>query len=341
MPQFNPENYQEHLKQNTYTWIVTGAAGFIGCNISRELLNLNQKVIGIDNFSTGKPQNIEDLKQNNQFSFFEKDTCNLEDIKPHFVGVDFVIHQAALGSVPRSIENPIASHNSNVNGFLNVMWLSIQNKIKTMVYASSSSVYGDDPTLPKTEDVYGSPLSPYAATKQVDEMYAKVFSKTYNFHITGLRYFNVFGPFQNTEGPYAAVIPKWITALTKGLPIEIYGDGLTSRDFCFIKNVIQANLLCALNHTTIPGGLVMNVAVGDTTPLNQLQDHIRRILKEMGFPTKSPAPIYKDFRPGDIAHSLANITRAQKHLSYKPHYTIYQGLEETVPWFHKKITSGK
>ena len=285
------EQLQEHLKSNQNTWLVTGVAGFIGSNLLEKLLILNQKVVGLDNFDTGYQHNIDqaiedasiasgkDIKQLKQdFTFIEGDIRKLEDCQKACSGVDYVLHQAALGSVPRSIEDPINTNKANIDGFLNMLVSSRDAKVKRFVYAASSSTYGDHPGLPKVEGEIGAPLSPYAVTKVVNELYASVFAKTYGFKTIGLRYFNIFGKRQDPEGAYAAVIPKWVSDILSGADVFINGDGKTSRDFCYIDNTVQMNLLAATTTDSNSTDQVYNVAVNDQTDLNQLYQMIEEKL---------------------------------------------------------------
>lgn len=331
--------FYSDLSKSPSKWLVTGCAGFVGTNLVKKLLELNQKVIGLDNFSLGLKENVELLvnysKKYSQssFSFAELDICNLNSCLEITKDVDHILHQAALGSVPRSLENPIASHNANVTGLLNMLWASKCNGIKSFVYASSSSVYGDDLELPKKEQKIGEPLSPYAATKKIDEIYAQVFKKSYDFNSIGLRYFNVFGPHQRPNGPYAAVIPKWIQLMLEEQQVEIYGDGKTSRDFCFIENVIQMNLLSAKSNSSKSQNQIYNVAFNQTTSLNDLYIQLKEIILECLPGHKIKDPVYKDFRPGDVKSTLADITKAQALIGYKPTHNILQGLQQTVKWY--------
>ncbi len=328
----------QQLRERPRTWLVTGVAGFIGSNILQRLLELDQKVVGLDNFSTGRRENLEDVRQCvkpgtwENFTFHEGDTRDLDTCRRACEGAGILLHQAALGSVPRSIKDPIASHESNVNGFLNMLVAARDAGVSRMVYASSSSVYGDDAQLPKVEQRVGNPLSPYAVTKAINEAYAAVFGRAYGFQAVGLRYFNVFGPRQDPDGPYAAVMPKWIDALVKGQPCQIHGDGETSRDFCFVANAVQANILAG----TAPGeGLadVFNVSYGGTTTLTQLYWMIAERLAALR-PGLTPGdPVYAPFRPGDIRHSQADLTRIKTLLGYEPTHSVAQGLDELVPWF--------
>ncbi|BDU71771.1 capsular polysaccharide biosynthesis protein [Mesoterricola silvestris] len=326
------------LMDHPRTWLVTGVAGFIGSNILERLLALDQVVVGLDNFSTGRPENLENVRQTakpgawKKFTFHEGDTRDLAMCRRACEGVELVLHQAALGSVPRSIKEPITSHESNVNGFLNMLVAARDAGVSRMVYASSSSVYGDDPQLPKVEERVGNPLSPYAVTKAINEAYAAVFGRSYGFKAVGLRYFNVFGPRQDPDGPYAAVMPKWIDALVKGQPCQIHGDGETSRDFCFVANAVQANILAA---TAPAEGLedVFNVSFGGTTSLTQLYWMIAERLAAILPGLKPGDPVYAPFRPGDIRHSQADLTRIKTQLGYDPTHSVAQGLDELVPWF--------
>ena len=335
-------NLKKDLEQNQHTWLITGVAGFIGSNLLEALLKLGQKVIGLDNFSTGNKLNLDQvlkdanyIESSSLFEFIEGDVSNYELCLELCSKADYVLHQAALGSVPRSIKNPIASNNSNVTGFLNILNASKESDIRRLVFASSSSVYGSDLTLPKVESKIGEPLSPYALTKVINEKYSKVFSDTYEFHAIGLRYFNVFGKRQNIKGPYAAVIPKWITAMIRGEQVEIYGDGHTGRDFCYVENAIQANLLSALSENKEAQGQIFNVALNDITSLNDLFDMIKSILSEQTNTEVNVSPKYLDFRPGDIKSSQADINKLINLLGYKPSHKIKDGLIETVSWFLK------
>jgi UDP-N-acetylglucosamine 4-epimerase len=315
------------------TWLVTGVAGFIGSNLLEALLKLNQKVVGLDNFSTGYRYNLEQVKslvtpdQWRNFAFIEGDIRNPEHCRNACQGIDYVLHQAALGSVPRSIADPLLTNGNNITGFINMLVASRDAGVKRFVYAASSSTYGDHPGLPKMEDVIGKPLSPYAVTKYVNELYADVFARCYGFKTIGLRYFNIFGPRQDPEGAYAAVIPKWIASLIKNEPVYINGDGETSRDFCYIDNAVQANLLAAATENPEALNQVYNVAVNERTTLNQLFELIRSLL-EPHFPLmKDIAPIYREFRAGDVRHSLADIGKARNLLGYSPTYRVDQGLQ--------------
>lgn len=333
------ESLQQKLKAEPKTWLVTGVAGFIGSNLLEALLKLDQHVVGLDNFSTGYQRNLDEVKtlvttdQWASFEFIHGDTRNIGDCHRACNGVDFVLHQAALGSVPRSIEDPIATNQNNIDGFLNILVAARDAKVKRFVYAASSSTYGDHPDLPKVEGKIGKPLSPYAVTKLVNELYAEVFARTYGFKSIGLRYFNIFGRRQDPNGAYAAVIPKWIGSMLEGAPTYINGDGETSRDFCYIDNAIQANLLAAVASSEDATDQVYNVAVGDQTSLNQLYLFLRDNLAKY-FPYLSEAkPIYREFRSGDVRHSLADISKGNKLLGYEPTHRIGDGLREAMVWY--------
>jgi len=333
------ETLKTHLQSKQYKWLITGAAGFIGSNLLEALLRLNQKVLGLDNFSTGHQRNLDEVQsivtptQWQNFRFMQADICNLAHCQTACTDVDFVLHQAALGSVPRSVQDPITTNASNVNGFLNMLVASRNAKVKRLIYAASSSTYGDHPGLPKVEDQIGKPLSPYAVTKYVNELYADVFSKTYGMQSIGLRYFNVFGPRQNPQGAYAAVIPKWIASMIKGEPIYINGDGETSRDFCYIANVVQANLLAASTPNTQAINQVYNIAVGGRTTLNELYAQLKQKLINSYPYLKDSQAIYREFRAGDVLHSLASIDKARGMLGYEPAHSLGQGVDLAMPWY--------
>ncbi|MFZ2738245.1 MAG: SDR family oxidoreductase [Burkholderiaceae bacterium] len=335
---------QSSRQTEPHTWLVTGVAGFIGSNLLEALLKLNQRVVGLDNFATGHKSNLDEvqslvtLAQWANFQFIQGDIRNLDDCQKATQGVDYILHQAALGSVPRSVADPITTNAVNVTGFLNMLVAARDAKVRRFVYAASSSTYGDHPGLPKVEDTIGKPLSPYAVTKYVNELYADVFGKTYGLQSIGLRYFNVFGRRQDPNGAYAAVIPKWIASMIKGEPIYINGDGETSRDFCFIANVVQANLLAATTQNPEAINQVYNVAVGDRTTLNQLYEQLHFNLLP-GYPhLKDVQPVYRDFRAGDVRHSLADIRKAATLLGYQPTHRIGEGLELAMDWYVKKET---
>ena len=326
------------------TWLITGVAGFIGSNLLERLLSLDQNVVGLDNFATGHRHNLEQIKaavsptQWARFNFIEGDIRKLEDCKQACAGVDYVLHQAALGSVPRSLEDPITTNTANIDGFLNMLVAARDAKVTRFVYAASSSTYGDHPGLPKVEDIIGKPLSPYAVTKLVNEQYADVFARAYGFKTIGLRYFNIFGAHQDPEGAYAAVVPKWTSAMIHNQPVFINGDGETSRDFCYIANTVQANLLAATAEHPDAANQVYNVAVGDRTTLNDLFEAIRATL-EPRFPhLKDFKPVYRDFRAGDVRHSLADISKAQTLLGYAPSHRIKEGLVEAMDWYVSDLT---
>lgn len=339
--------YQEltaHLKDHPSTWLVTGVAGFIGSNLLETLLKLNQKVVGLDNFSTGHHHNLAQVQalvtadQWANFRFIEGDIRYPEHCRDACNGVDYVLHQAALGSVPRSLENPLLTNENNITGFLNMLVAARDAGVKRMVYAASSSTYGDHPGLPKVEDVIGKPLSPYAVTKYVNELYADVFARCYGFKTIGLRYFNIFGQRQDPQGAYAAVIPKWVSSMIKGEPVYINGDGETSRDFCYIDNTVQANLLAATADHPDAANQVYNIAVNERTTLNQLYEAIRSLL-EPRFPhLKGSKPIYRDFRAGDVRHSLADISKAQNLMGYAPSHRIGDGLKVAMDWYVQDLT---
>ncbi len=333
------DELKRSLQAKPATWLVTGVAGFIGSNLLETLLKLNQKVVGLDNYATGHKRNLDLVKsavspaQWQNFHMIEGDIRHLDDCSAACAGIDYVLHQAALGSVPRSLENPILTNQSNIDGFLNMLSASRDAGVKRFVYAASSSTYGDHPALPKVEENIGKPLSPYAVTKYVNELYASVFARCYGFKTIGLRYFNIFGRRQDPEGAYAAVIPKWVAGMIKNLPVHVNGDGETSRDFCYIENAVQANLLAAATDNPEAVDQVYNVAVGDRTSLNHLFDMIR-VLLEPRFPhLRNFTPTYRDFRAGDVRHSLADISKAQRLLGYAPTHRINEGLREAMDWY--------
>lgn len=327
------------LKKNPKKWLVTGVAGFIGSNILEVLLSLNQTVTGLDNFSTGKQENIDDVKKNvkqeswKRFVFLKKDIVSMSDCIEACRGIDYVLHQAALGSVPRSIDDPVSTNRSNIDGFLNMLIAARDAGVKRFVYAASSATYGDHPDLPKKEDKIGRPLSPYAVTKYVNELYADVFSKTYGMETIGLRYFNIFGKRQDPEGAYAAVIPKWIDVLMHGRQPVINGDGKTSRDYCYIDNAVQANLLAATTKNQEAVNKVYNIACGDQTTLKSLFELIKKNLMVFKPEISTIEPKFGPFRTGDVRHSLADISRVKKHFGYSPKYDVAGGMEETVKWY--------
>lgn len=333
------ENLLFALPQAPKTWLITGVAGFIGSNLLETLLRLDQTVVGLDNFATGHQRNLDEVKalvrpeQWARFRFIEGDIRNLDVCRLACTGVDFVLHQAALGSVPRSLDDPITTNSANIDGFLNMLVAARDAQVKSFTYAASSSTYGDHPGLPKVEDRIGKPLSPYAVTKYVNELYADVFARCYGFNTIGLRYFNVFGKRQDPNGAYAAVIPKWAAAMIQGETVHINGDGETSRDFCYVENAVQANLLAATATDPAARNQVYNVAVGDRTTLNQLYFHLRDILAGRFALLKEANPVHRDFRAGDVRHSLADIGKGKELLGYNPTHRIQQGLKETMEWY--------
>jgi len=333
------EQLQQRLPAEPRTWLITGVAGFIGSNLLETLLKLGQCVVGLDNFATGHQRNLDEVQtlvtpaQWASFSFIQGDIRELADCQKACEGVDYVLHEAALGSVPRSLADPITTNATNISGFLNMLTAARDAKVKSFTYAASSSTYGDHPGLPKVEDTIGKPLSPYAVTKYVNELYADVFARCYGFNAVGLRYFNVFGPRQDPNGAYAAVIPKWIASLINGEPVYINGDGETSRDFCFIKNVVQANLLAATTQNPEAVNQVYNVAVGDRTTLNELYAQLHRNLLPRYPHLEGTEPVYRDFRSGDVRHSLADISKAATRLGYAPTQRIGHGIELAMPWY--------
>jgi UDP-N-acetylglucosamine/UDP-N-acetylgalactosamine 4-epimerase len=332
------EQLQTQLPQSPRTWLVTGVAGFIGSNLLEVLLKLDQNVVGLDNFATGFQHNLDEVQslvspaQWASFQFIQGDIRELADCQRACQGVDYVLHQAALGSVPRSLADPITSNAANITGFLNMLVAARDAQVQSFTYAASSSTYGDHPALPKVEDRIGKPLSPYAVTKYVNELYADVFAKSYGFHTIGLRYFNVFGPRQNPNGAYAAVIPKWTAALLQGEPVHINGDGETSRDFSYIANAVQANLLAATTLKPEARNQVYNMAVGDRTTLNQLYALLRDNLVAHGVSPDVQA-VYRDFRAGDVRHSQADVSKAHKLLGYAPTHSLAAGVGEAMPWY--------
>lgn len=331
------------LVQTPKKWLITGVAGFIGSNLLETLLKLNQVVVGLDNFSTSDARNLEEVKsivtarQWGNFTFIEGDICDLQACRTACKGVDHVLHQAALGSVPRSIEDPILTNSSNISGFLNMLVASKEAGVARFVYAASSSTYGDHPGLPKVEDLIGKPLSPYAVTKYVNELYAEVFATSYGFHATGLRYFNVFGPRQDPEGAYAAVVPKWFSGMLHGETIYINGDGETSRDFCYVDNAVQANILAACSENEAAIGQVYNVAFAEHTTLNELFNLIREQLAARLPNLSVPPPEHRDFRAGDVRYSLADIGKARRLLGYEPAYSLKTGLEKAAQWYIENL----
>jgi len=330
------------LQQSPKKWLVTGVAGFIGSNLLETLLQLNQTVVGLDSFATGHQHNLDEVQSqvsNDQwanFTFIKGDIRNFDDCQKAVKGADYILHQAALGSVPRSIADPILTNSANITGFVNMLTAAKEEKVSTFVYAASSSTYGDHPALPKVEENIGKPLSPYAVTKYVNELYADVFNKTYGLNATGLRYFNVFGKRQDPDGAYAAVIPKWTAAMIDNQDLFINGDGETSRDFCFVENAVQANILAA---TADEAGKnqVYNVALGDRTSLNTLFDSLKVALKTNGVNYVKSA-IYRDFRVGDVLHSQADISKARNLIGFEPEFKIQQGIDKAMPWYINFMT---
>jgi UDP-N-acetylglucosamine 4-epimerase len=337
------EQLQQRLREEPATWLITGVAGFIGSNLLEALLKLDQKVVGLDNFSTGHQYNLDEVQelvkegQWRNFTFLEGDIRNPEDCSEACEGVDYVLHQAALGSVPRSLEDPALTNENNITGFLNMLIAARDAGVKRFVYAASSSTYGDHPDLPKQEAKIGNPLSPYAVTKLVNELYAQVFARSYGFKTIGLRYFNIFGRRQDPEGAYAAVIPKWFAGMIKGEAVYINGDGTTSRDFCYIDNCVQANLLAATTGSEEAVDQVYNVAYGERASLNELFGLVRERVARRYPEASAIEPTYRDFRPGDVRHSLADIGKARKLLGYEPAYSIAEGLDEAASWYLEKL----
>jgi UDP-N-acetylglucosamine/UDP-N-acetyl-alpha-D-glucosaminouronate 4-epimerase len=331
------------LRQEPKTWLITGVAGFIGSNLLEALLGANQRVVGLDNFSTGKVQNLEEALKSvessnrKRFQFLEGDIRNLKTCIHASEKVDYIIHQAALGSVPRSIKDPIGANENNVTGFLNMLHASRENGVRRFVYASSSAVYGDSPELPKVESRTGRPLSPYAVTKLVNEIYADVFSRVYGLEAIGLRYFNVFGPRQDPDGPYAAVIPRWVSAMIKNEPTVLYGDGSTTRDFCYVANVVQANILAATTSNPGAPGKVFNIALNDKISLLELFEMLRYKLVRSHPHLQDYKPQYEDFRPGDILHSQADIKQASTLLGYAPTHSVEEGLNAALGWYKRSV----
>lgn len=327
-----------NLQATPKTWLVTGVAGFIGSNLLETLLKLNQTVVGLDNFATGHQHNLDEVQslvtaeQWAKFSFIEGDIRQFADCQKACIGVDYVLHEAALGSVPRSIADPITTNETNISGFLNMLTAARDAGVASFTYAASSSTYGDHPALPKVEENIGKPLSPYAVTKYVNELYADVFAKTYGFKAIGLRYFNVFGQRQDPKGAYAAVIPKWTSSMIAGEDVFINGDGETSRDFCFIQNVVQANILAATTQSDEAKNQVYNVALGDRTTLNALYRAIQAALatNDVNFERD---PVYREFRAGDVRHSQASIAKIEQHLGYAPQFKIAEGIQLAMRWY--------
>jgi len=331
------DQVRHELKESPKKWLITGCAGFIGSNLLETLLTLGQTVVGLDNFSTGYQHNLDEVMghvdeaQWARFHFIRGDIRDINTCRQAIQGIDYVLHQAALGSVPRSMKDPITTNEVNINGFVNMLVAARDADVSSFVYAASSSTYGDHPGLPKVEERIGKPLSPYAVTKYVNELYAEVFARCYEFKATGLRYFNVFGKRQDKNGAYAAVIPRWTAAMIRDDDVIIHGDGETSRDFCFIDNAVQANLLAA-TASDEARDRIYNVAVGDATTLNQLFEYLKSELRnnDIEFNKK---PVYRDFRKGDVRNSQADIGKAARYLGYMPAYHIRAGLAEAIPWY--------
>lgn len=327
------------LPSSPKNWLITGVAGFIGSNLLETLLRLDQHVVGLDNFSTGHQNNLDEVRdlvtpaQWKRFHFIEGDIRDLFTCQSACAGMDYVLHQAALGSVPRSIEDPLSTNSNNINGFLNMLVSARDAKVQSFTYAASSSTYGDHPGLPKVEDAIGKPLSPYAVTKYVNELYAEVFASCYGFRSIGLRYFNIFGRRQDPEGAYAAVIPKWTASLLQNEPVYINGDGETSRDFCYVDNAVQANLLAATTQNAEAKNQVFNVAVGDKATLKTLYAHLQEILAPRFAHVQNAHPCYRDFRTGDVRHSQADISKARALLGYQPTHRLREGLDAACGWY--------
>jgi len=329
---------KKKLLKEPKSWLITGVAGFIGSNLLQELLMLNQHVVGADNFSTGMEKNLSEVKKEvspkqwNRFVFYKGDISKKSFCKFICKDIDYVLHQAALGSVPRSLKDPLRTNNSNITGFLSMLVAARDASVSNFVYAASSSTYGDHKALPKKEHRIGRPLSPYAITKYVNELYADIFFKSYQFNSIGLRYFNVFGKRQSPNGAYAAVIPKWLSALANNKNVYINGDGSTSRDFCYVDNAVQANILAATSSDVNALNQIYNIAVGDRTSLNDLHNIIIREIKKLQN-VSDLDPIYRDFRDGDVLHSQADISKAQKLLGYRPTHNIQKGIKSFVSWY--------
>lgn len=337
------ETITNTLRNNPKKWLVTGVAGFIGSNLLETLLSLDQEVVGLDNFSTGHQHNLDEVQglvsdgQWQRFTFLEGDIRDLTSCTQATTGCDYVLHQAALGSVPRSIDDPITTNQNNIDGFLNMLVAARDAKVTRFVYAASSSTYGDHPGLPKVEERIGNPLSPYAVTKLVNELYGNVFGRVYGSEIIGLRYFNIFGRRQDPEGAYAAVMPKWFAGLIHGQDVFINGTGETSRDFCYIDNCVQANILAATSDNPEAAGQVYNVAYGERTDLNELFQLIREQVARVISKAAQQEPTYRDFRAGDVMHSLADIGKAKSLLGYDPQFSVRQGLIEAAQWYIEKL----
>jgi UDP-N-acetylglucosamine 4-epimerase len=338
---------QQHIKRKPRRWLVTGAAGFIGSHLVEHLLRHGQSVVGLDNFSTGKRENLGHVKNARgadawgRMRFIEGDIRSLDACRRACEGVELVLHQAALGSVPRSIDDPLSSNDSNINGFLNMLTAARDAKVARLVYASSSAIYGDHPALPKVEPVIGKPLSPYGLTKGVNEQYAGVFAECYGFRSIGLRYFNVFGPRQNPDGEYSAVISAWIGALLRGQTAYVNGDGKNGRDFCYVENVVQANLLAAMAEDPAATNQAYNVALGEQTTLNELFEMIRLLLVPRLAHLKTVRPVHREPRRGDVRFSQADISKARKLLGFRPTHRVLEGLEKTVEWYAANLPAAE
>ncbi|RJX36291.1 MAG: Vi polysaccharide biosynthesis UDP-N-acetylglucosaminuronic acid C-4 epimerase TviC [Desulfurivibrio sp.] len=338
------EELKNELRQAPRRWLVTGVAGFIGSNLLETLLKLEQQVVGLDNFSTGFQHNLDQVRQLvsdqqwSRFVFVQGDIREPATCRRLCGQVDFVLHQAALGSVPRSIDDPLLTNENNLTGFLNMLVAARDARVQRFVYAASSSTYGDHPGLPKVEGTIGKPLSPYAVTKYVNELYADVFARTYGFQSIGLRYFNIFGRRQDPNGAYAAVMPKWFSALIRGEELFINGDGETSRDFCYIDNCVQANLLAATATNAAALNQVYNIAFGERTTLNELFNFIQQRVRAIQPEIKAITPTYRDFRPGDVRHSLADISKARTLLGYEPTHSVKDGLDQAAEWYVRRLS---
>jgi UDP-N-acetylglucosamine/UDP-N-acetylgalactosamine 4-epimerase len=331
------------LTESPRRWLITGVAGFIGSNILESLLRMDQVVVGLDNYSTGYRKNLDQVRDSvsasqwRNYTNIEGDIRSLDDCRRACAGVDYVLHHAALGSVPRSIEDPLATHESNITGFVHMLVAARDAGVHRFVYAASSSTYGDHAGLPKVEDEIGNPLSPYAVTKYANELYAGVFFRCYGLNSIGLRYFNIFGPRQDPDGAYAAVIPRWISQLIGNKPVQINGDGDTSRDFCYVENAVQANVLAATVENADALNQVYNIAVGERTTLKQLYEMQRVLLADQFSWVRDCQPVFQDFREGDVRHSLADISKAQKRLLYSPSHRVAEGLKEAMDWYVRNL----
>ena len=341
------EEVLQHIRRRPRRWLVTGAAGFIGSHLVEHLLGQGQSVVGLDNFSTGKAENLEHVRKAvgaerwKAMRFIEGDIRSLATCRQACEGAELVLHQAALGSVPRSIDDPLSSNDSNINGFLNMLTAARDAKVGRFVYASSSAIYGDHPALPKIEPVIGKPLSPYGLTKGVNEQYAGVFAECYGFRAIGLRYFNVFGPRQNPDGEYSAVISAWIGALLRGQTAYVNGDGKNGRDFCYVENVVQANLLAAMVDNPAATNQAYNVALGEQTTLNELFEMIRLLLVPRLPHLQAVRPVHREPRRGDVRFSQADISKAKKLLGFRPTHRVLEGLEKTVDWYAANLVAAE